>query len=216
MRAAQGAIERCDIDDDVKLTLISGDKVVGICGTGLIDAVAELIRLGIIDVTGRIVDPDETPSLPESLRSRIRRGDKGNDFILARAEQCQSNEPVYLTQRDVREVQLAKAAIFAGIQMMKKALDITDDDIDEVLMAGAFGNYLRPERALTLGLLPPVPVERIRFVGNAAAEGARLALVNRSCRAEADTISKNVRYVELAGDPAFQNEFSMAMMFGAF
>jgi len=222
MRAAAGAIESVDLNDDVTLGLIEGDKVsprgsaqgvVGICGTGLIDTVAELLRVGIIDETGRILNAADVPSLPDALARRVCAGENGNDFILAPAEACQSGEAVYLTQRDVREVQLAKGAIFAGIQLMKKELDVTDDDIAEVLLAGAFGNYIRPERALRIGLLPNVPVEKIRFVGNAASTGAKISLINRTCRSEADDISSRVRYVELAGRSDFQMEFSAAMMF---
>jgi len=213
MRAAAGAVEKVDIDDDVHLSLIEGDRVVGICGTGLIDTVAELLRLGIIDETGRIRDASEVPGLPGPVAGRIRAGDNGNDFILARPDESQSGEAVYLTQRDVREVQLAKGAIFAGIQLMKKDLGLADDDIAEVLLAGAFGNYIRPERALSIGLLPNVPLAKIRFVGNAASTGAGLALINRTCRAESDTISERVRYVELAGRADFQTAFADAMMF---
>ncbi|HUW56864.1 MAG TPA: ASKHA domain-containing protein [Planctomycetota bacterium] len=213
MRAAAGAIESVDISDDVRLGLIEGKSVIGICGTGLIDAVAELLRVGIIDETGRILDASAAPALPGSVRERVRTGENGSDFVLARADECSSGKPVYLTQRDVREVQLAKGALFAGIQLMKKELDVTDDDITEVLLAGAFGNYIRPERALRIGLLPDVPLEKIRFVGNAASTGARLSLVNRTCRAEAEDISDRIRYVELAGRPDFQTAFSEAMLF---
>lgn len=213
MRAARGAVERVDIEDDVRLGLIEGDKVVGICGTGLIDTVAELLRLAIIDETGRIRDASEVPSLPEAIAKRIRPGKNGNDFTLAWPDQCANGEAVYLTQRDVREVQLAKGAIFAGVQIMKRELDVTDDDLAGVLLAGAFGNYIRPERARRIGLLPDVALDRMTFVGNAASTGAKLALVNRGCRTESDEISERIRYVELAGRADFQMEFTAAMMF---
>jgi uncharacterized 2Fe-2S/4Fe-4S cluster protein (DUF4445 family) len=213
MRAAAGAVEAVDIDDDVRLRLISGDKVIGLCGTGLIDTVAELLRIGVIDETGRILDPSQVSSLPAAVARRIRSDGNGNDFVLAWPAETRSGETVYLSQRDVREVQLAKGAIFAGVQIIKKELDLTDDDIEEVLLAGAFGNYIRPERALRIGLLPPVELERITFVGNAASAGAKLALVNRGCRRESDWISEHVHYLELAGRGDFQTEFSSAMMF---
>jgi uncharacterized 2Fe-2S/4Fe-4S cluster protein (DUF4445 family) len=213
MRAAPGAVEAVDLDEDVQLQLIDGEKVAGLCGTGLIDAVAELLRVGIIDNTGRILDASRVPSLPPRLRKRIRTGENGNDFVLAWPEETRSGGAVYLTQRDVREVQLAKAAIFAGIQLMKKELNVSDDDISEVLLAGAFGNYIRPQRALRVGLLPNIDPARIRFVGNAASAGAKLALINRSCRTQADSISRQIRYFELAGRSGFQSEFSAAMLF---
>jgi uncharacterized 2Fe-2S/4Fe-4S cluster protein (DUF4445 family) len=215
MRAAAGAIEAVDIDSDVRLRLINGDKVVGICGTGLIDAVAELLRVGIIDESGRILDASQVGSLPEAVARRIRAGEHGNDVVLAWPQESQNGEAVYLTQRDVREVQLAKGAIFAGVQLMKKELNVTTGDIARVLLAGAFGNYIRPERALRIGLLPDVPLERIHFVGNAASTGAKVALVNRTCRAESDLLSRTIRYVELAGRDDFQNAFSEAILFPA-
>jgi uncharacterized 2Fe-2S/4Fe-4S cluster protein (DUF4445 family) len=215
MRAAAGAVEVVDIDSDVRLRLIAGDKVVGICGTGLIDAVAELLRVGVIDPSGRILDASLLPSLPQPLARRIRPGDHGNDFVLAWPAESQNGEPVYLTQRDVREVQLAKGAIFAGVRLMMKELDVPADHILHVLLAGAFGNFIRPERALRIGLLPDLPLDRIRFIGNAASSGAKLALVNRACRAESDLLSRAIRYVELAGRPDFQSAFSDALLFPA-
>lgn len=215
MRAAAGAVEAVDIDSDVRLRLIAGDKVVGICGTGLIDAVAELLRLGVIDPSGRILGASDLPSLGEPLARRIRPGDQGNDFVLAWPDQSQNGEPVYLTQRDVREVQLAKGAIFTGVQLIQKELGVASSDIRHVLLAGAFGNFLRPERALRIGLLPDIPLERIRFVGNAASAGAKLALVNRACRRDSDLLSRTIRYVELAGRPDFQSAFSQALLFPA-
>lgn len=213
MRAATGAVEAVDIDEDVRLKLIGGDKVIGICGTGLIDAVAELLRIGVIDETGRILDASDVPSLPGQIAERIRDGENGNDFILARPDRSQSGEAIYLTQRDVREVQLAKGAVHAGVEIMKKELDLAEGDAFDVLLAGAFGNYIRPERALRIGLLPRVPLEHVHFIGNAASTGAKLSLLNRTCRNEADRISERIQYVELAGRPDFQMQFSEAMMF---
>ena len=219
MRAAAGAIERVDIDDDVRLRLI-GDragkadpKVVGLCGTGLIDAVAELLRVGVIDETGRMPEPADLPPMSEAVRRRVRVTDGSCDFVLAWGDETRSGEPVYLTQRDVREVQLAKGAIYAGMEIMKRHLGVANEDIASVYLAGAFGNYIRPERALRIGLLPRVPLDRIRFVGNAASTGAKMALVNRTCRAEAEEISRRVHYLELAGRDDFQMEFADAMLF---
>jgi uncharacterized 2Fe-2S/4Fe-4S cluster protein (DUF4445 family) len=230
MRAAAGAIERVDIDDDVRLKLIGGKgdcppdaakgtvplsvKVVGLCGTGIIDAIAELLRVGVIDETGRMIEPSDLSSvLSEAVRRRVRVTDGACDFVLAWPDETRSGEPVFLTQRDVREVQLAKAAIFAGMEIMKKRLGVTNEDIHAVYLAGAFGNYIRPERALRIGLLPAVSMDRIRFVGNAASTGAKMALVNRACRAEAEDISRRVHYLELAGRDDFQMEFADAMFF---
>ncbi len=214
MRAADGAVEKVLIHDDVELNVIGNVKARGMCGTGLIDAVAELLRLGVIDATGKLRGPDKAPaSVPAAVRRRIVPGQQGFDFVLVRGESTQNGEPLLLTQRDVREVQLAKGAIYAGIQILKKELGVTDEDIHEILLAGAFGNFIRRNMAKRIGLLPDLPTDRIRFIGNAAGAGSRMALVARECRTEATRISREVRYVELGGRPDFQEEFMMAMMF---
>lgn len=214
MRAADGAIEKVLIRQDVEINVIGNVKPRGICGTGLIDAVAELLRLGVIDSSGKLLGPSEVPaSVPSAVRQRIVPGETGYDFVLVHGEATQNGQPLLLTQRDVREVQLAKGAIFAGIQILKKELGINDEDIHEVLLAGAFGNFIRRNQAKRIGLLPDLPTDRIRFIGNAAGAGARMALVAKECRQEATRISREVRYIELGGRPDFQEAFMMAMMF---
>jgi len=121
---------------------------------------------------------------------------------------------VYVTQRDIRELQLAKAAIAAGIEILMKEYGVTWREIDEVLLAGAFGNYIRKESALAVGLLPPVPPERINQIGNAAGTGAKLVALDRELLAEAEALSVEARYVELAGRPDFQQIFAEQMLFG--
>ena len=214
MRAADGAIEKVLIGDDVEVNIIGNVKARGMCGTGLIDAVGELLRLGVIDPSGKVLGPSDVPeAVPPAVRKRIVAGTPGFDFILVHAEATQNGEPLLLTQRDVREVQLAKGAIFAGIQILKKELGVGDDDIHEILLAGAFGNFIRRNQAKRIGLLPDLPTDRIRFIGNAAGAGSRMVLVAKECREEATRISKEVRYIELGGRPDFQEEFMMAMMF---
>lgn len=213
MRAASGAIDAVDIDDDVRLHLISGTKPAGLCGTGLLDVVAELVRVGVIDETGRILAPEEIANLPMALVNRIKKADGSFEFVLA--EHSTGDAPITLTQRDVREFQLAKGALAAGIAIMKKELNVTDDDIEEVLLAGAFGNYIRRERAVAVGLFGTELLDRIRFVGNAAGVGARMALMDREIRARAEEVSRQVRYVELAGRADFQEIFAEAMMLSA-
>jgi uncharacterized 2Fe-2S/4Fe-4S cluster protein (DUF4445 family) len=214
MRASDGAIEKVLMRDDVELNVIGNVRARGICGTGLIDAVAELLRLGVIDSTGKLLGPSAVPeAVPPAVRKRIVSGQNGLDFILVPGDASQNGQPILLTQRDVREVQLAKGAIFAGIQILKRELGIGDSDIHEILLAGAFGNFIRRNQAKRIGLLPDLPTDRIRFIGNAAGAGARMALVARECRREATRISEQVRYVELGGRPDFQEEFMTAMMF---
>lgn len=214
MRAAEGAIEKIVFNNDVEVNVIGNARPKGICGTALLDAVAEMLRVGILDETGRIQEPDNLPSsVPDALRRRIQPGPRGFDFVLIDGSASQTGRPILITQRDIRELQLAKGAISAGIEMLKKELGISNADIDAVLLAGAFGNFIRRSSARRVGLLPDVPIERIRFVGNAAGAGARMALVSRQCRLEAERISRFVQYLELAGRPDFQQQFSSCMLF---
>jgi uncharacterized 2Fe-2S/4Fe-4S cluster protein (DUF4445 family) len=168
--------------------------------------------VGVVDAGGRLRPPEELGDVPEPIRRRVRRHNDGIIFLLARREEG-APEDVYLTQRDVREVQLAKGALFAGIRTLERELGITDADISRVLLAGAFGNYIRRDRALRIGLLPALPVERVEFVGNSAGTGAKMALLSRSARATAERISRTVEYVELAASPGFQDTFAEAMLF---
>lgn len=213
MRAGQGAIERVEIDGDVKFSVIGDTKPVGVCGTGLLDAVAGLLRLGVIEPSGRI-SPDSR-GLPSVISTRIVEGENGYDFVLATEEESGLGTPLLLTQRDVRELQLAKGAISTGIRMLLKECSVSIDDVEEVLLAGAFGNYLRVQSAKRVGLLPGIPTEKVRFVGNAAGEGAKLVLLSRTLRDKADEISLKCSYIELAGRAEFQNEFMLSMLFPA-
>jgi len=214
MRAAEGAIDKIKFNEDVEINVIGDVSPKGICGTALLDAVAELLRVGIVDMTGRIVAPGDLPdTLSEQLRQRVVEGAQGYDFLVVGGSETENGQAILLTQRDIREVQLAKGAISAGTEILMKELGVTIDDIDAVLLAGAFGNFIRRSSALRIGLLPSVPKERIRFVGNAAGAGARMVLATRECREEAHRISRFVEYVELAGRSDFQQEFSTAMLF---
>lgn len=211
MRAAPGAIERVKLDGRPICETIGGEDATGICGSGLIDAVAEMLNMGIVDYTGRMVPADDPGShaSPE-LREFLNVSDEyGPHLVLSRS----GEREVVITQKDVRQVQLAKGAIMAGVKILINTLGIQSDDISEVLLAGAFGNYIRKENAIRLGLIPDFPLEKVKFVGNAAAMGAKMALVSRKAREEAEKISANTEYVELAMDANFQNEFIDAMTF---
>ena len=213
MRAMPGAIERVSVDDDLRLSIIGNKKGSGICGSGLIDAVAELLRLGIVRETGLMRGHDEVGGLPEKVKNRIVSNEGGKEFVLLHESDSQNGRKVYLTQKDIREVQLAKGAIYTGVQILLKEYGITIDDVDELLIAGAFGNYIKKEMALRMGLFPKMPLAKIRFIGNAALSGAKMALVSRAMRHEAVEISKRTRYVELAGRGDFQDTFADAMIF---
>jgi uncharacterized 2Fe-2S/4Fe-4S cluster protein (DUF4445 family) len=214
-RAMDGAIEVVLVNDgNIDFDIIGNGSTVlsgspskdchphSICGSGLIDAVAVLLDLGVIDTTGRFTSPGK---LPPKILSRIIQQDGQPAFRLA--------DKVILTQKDIREVQLAKAAIRAGIKLLQKKIGLEDGDIKQVLLAGAFGNYIRRESALRIGLLPNLPLERIHFIGNAAASGAEMLLISQKCRTQAKKLARKIEYVEIAHQPDFQNVFADSMSF---
>jgi len=212
MRAASGAIESVSIADGrLKIETINGGAPVGICGTGLIDAVAALLDAGLVDSTGRLLTGEDAAGTPE-LKKRISENDFGPHFVLATVEEGAART-VFLTQRDIRELQLAKAAIRAGITILLKEFGVGWQDLDEVLLAGAFGNYIKKESALRVGLLPPLPPDKITQIGNAAGTGAKIVALDSRLLAEADALSLAARYVELAGRADFQHIFAESMLF---
>jgi len=216
MRAAGGAIEKVVLDGDVEINVIGNVKPSGLCGTGLIDAVAAMLQTGVLDITGRILGPDELPTgIPEAIRKRVVPQDDHFEFILVHAEQSATGDPLCLYQRDIRELQLANGAIRAGISILLRGEGLEPTDVGHVLLAGAFGNFIRRKSALRVGMLPPIPTDRIRFVGNTASFGAKRVLLSTSERDYAEKIMRETTHVDLSLDPAFQMEFSEAMLFPA-
>jgi len=214
MRATAGAIEKIVIRDDVILNVIGNARPAGLCGTALIDAVAELLSCGLIDETGRIVEPGEAPEgTSDALKKRLVEKDGQVNFMLAAGGESSSGEPVYLWQKDVRELQLASGAIRAGINILLRRAGLEADDLGAVLLAGAFGNFIRRSNARRIGLLPQIACNKIRFIGNAASLGAKLALLSTDERERAGVIRLATEHVDLSLDPEFQMEFGMAMMF---
>jgi len=214
MRAAPGAIEKVILNDDVEVNVIGNARPAGICGTALIDAVAELLRVGIVDETGRILDADELPvTVSEALRRRLTPLATENCFELVTADEAAGGEAICLWQKDVRELQLASGAIRAGINILLKRAGLEAHELGEVLLAGAFGNFIRRNHARRIGLLPPLPTERIRFIGNAASLGAKMALLSAEERRYAADLCHRAEHVDLSLDAEFQFEFSMAMLF---
>lgn len=211
MRAARGAIEKVLINhDDISCEVIGGGEPQGICGSGMLDLVAEMLKVGLIDDTGRLLDRGEVKgTLGPRVLERIQRNGEDISFVIAQT----GSRKIDINQRDMRQFQLAKGAIRAGIEILKKKLGIKDKDITEVFLAGAFGNYIHPENAKIVGLLPDIPLERIRFVGNAAKEGANMVLISREEKERCEKISESVEHVELSTDPSFSEEFSKAMFF---
>ncbi len=215
MRAAAGAIDWIRIRDDRVEWHVIGDSLPrGICGSGLVDALAEMLMAGVVDDMGRIVDGDTlrkagTPNLAERVVGKGRH----KAFILVTASESNNGNAIRLTQRDVRELQLAKGAIRSGIEILIKELAIAHDDVEVVYLAGAFGNYIRPESALTIGLIPHLPQARIVPVGNAAGSGAKMALLSDAARRAASELVRDTEYLELSGRPDFQDTFAKAMLF---
>jgi uncharacterized 2Fe-2S/4Fe-4S cluster protein (DUF4445 family) len=211
-RAADGAIEAVVLNGDIELDTIGDIPPRSVCGSGLIDAVAVLLDLGVVEATGRFADRRGLESkLPEAVLARLFESDGQAAFCLAYDDSHTSRPSVILTQRDVREVQLAKAAIRAGIRILLSRSGMTDPDLDRVLLAGAFGNYIRPASAVRIGLLPNVPLDRIQSVGNAAASGAQLLLISDECRRRAAALARRVQYIEIAHEKDFADTFAGAM-----
>ncbi|MBX7244443.1 MAG: ASKHA domain-containing protein [Candidatus Sumerlaeaceae bacterium] len=217
MRAAPGAIDRVSLRGGgrVNIHVLGSVPAKGICGPGLIDAVAILLRAGLIDATGRMhgrnaLDEKQYPG----FAARIVSGEHGHPaFILATREESEKGVPVMLSALDVRQLQLIKGSIYAGAEILMKQLGVHYDDLDQVLIAGAFGQYVRKASALDIGLVPPVDPEKVLFVGNAAGVGARMCLVDAVASRRAEEIWRTAEYVELGGHPDYQDAFCVAMGF---
>ncbi len=214
MRAARGAIERVDIlKDRVEIAVIGDAEPIGICGSGIIDAVGELIRTGIVDKSGRLLGREKLAKkgISENILKHIKEDDKSNDFVLYFSKDGKSD--VVITQKDVREVQLAKAAISAGITIMMKEIGITKDTLEKISIAGAFGNYIRNTSAINIGLLPKIAEEKIYSLGNSAGIGASMILLSERSKEEAEVAARRIEHIELAARSDFQDQYMMAMMF---
>lgn len=213
MRGAPGAIDSVRITDRVEITTIDDRKPLGLCGSGLLDVVAEMLDAGIVDESGRMISQADAGSLPAAVRERLIEIDGVPAFVLAEASESARHEQIALTQRDVRQLQLAKGSIRAAIETMLKVAGITYESIDEISLAGAFGNYVRRESAVRIGLLPPIDIEKIVPVGNAAGAGAKLALISVGERERASRTAEKIEHIELAGHPDYENEFMDKMLF---
>ena len=216
MRATRGAIEKVTIADDLHCGVIDGAPPIGLCGSGLIDLAAVLLRLWFVSPDGRLLDPYLLPrDLPVALRRREKVNAAGEvHFVIAADQRRSESAQVALTQRDVRELQLAAGAIRAGIAILLKCAGIAMNDVTQVLIAGGFGSFIRRSNAQRIGLLPPeLPHQRIRYVGNASLSGARWALLSTAARRRAEELARQTRHVELSTDPDFAMEFAIAMRF---
>jgi uncharacterized 2Fe-2S/4Fe-4S cluster protein (DUF4445 family) len=217
MRASKGAIERFEIlDSEIKFRTVGEAKPVGICGSGLIDIVCSLRDLGIVNSSGRLLsgeelDEDIDLDVDSRIAGRIVVDPDGKrEFVVAEIAEGQA---ISVSQDDIRQVQLAKAGIAAGIQTLMAALGIRPADVKQALLAGAFGNHLRGIDVVKLGLIPGVPAENIHFVGNAAMAGAEAMLRSKTARIEAESIAREIEYIEVAAEPDFEDIFIDAIAF---
>lgn len=216
MRAAAGAIEGMVIDGDVHLQVIGDVPPVGVCGSGMIDILAQLYKAGLVDRSGRMLFryEAEAAGLPAALCRRIIEVNEVVSFVLAWGNESGEDRDIIFTQKDIRALQFGKGAIASGVALLQERMNIRADQIDEVLLAGAFGSYINPESARTIGLVPPqVPVERIRAIGNAAGEGAKIALLSYRERQVAEAIPDMVEYMELSGRVDFNDVFMAVLPF---
>lgn len=210
MRAATGSIERISIDPEtleVHYRTIEDKPPVGLCGSALVDAPAELLKSGLIDLNGRFV-----AEMAEKT-NRMRKGPDGWEFVIAWQPETGTDADIVITQGDVRELQKAKAAMRTGAEILMKRMGVTEKEITKLYLAGAFGNYIDPENARTIGMYPELPLDKVVFVGNTAGTGSRMCLISKEERDYAEKISTTVKYLELAADPDFQTEYLNALYF---
>lgn len=201
MRAATGAIERVHLADSrVECQTIGDAPPVGLCGSGILDAVAQLRLAGVLDRRGKM-----------KAHPRTRQGEKGLEFVLVDATESGVGEDITISRADVSEIQLAKGAMRAGMCILLHEAGLSEADLEGVVVAGAFGTYIDVGSAVTIGMLPPLPLARFQQVGNAAGMGARLVLISTVQRTRALEIARRVEYIELSNDPNFANEFARAV-----
>jgi uncharacterized 2Fe-2S/4Fe-4S cluster protein (DUF4445 family) len=210
MRAADGAIEVVRIRGDaIELDVIGGAEPLGLCGSGLVDAVAELVGAGLLDLSGRFVPNERAAEIAPQLSRRLLARENGERlFVLHwQGREGDIENAVYLSQRDVRELQFAKASIATGWSLLVEELGVNVSDIQQVLLAGSFGSYLSPASAVRIGLVPRLALPRIVSAGNVAGEGAKMALLSMQERHAATAMFGEVEYVELSDRPDFNDRF---------
>jgi uncharacterized 2Fe-2S/4Fe-4S cluster protein (DUF4445 family) len=208
MRGVSGAIDRVEFSgDDFQYHVIDEAPPEGICGSGLVDAVAAMRKAGLVSEDGRLMNQKEGPQ----PYSRWLIQGKYKQFVLCAKDRVSGAKEVVITQKDIRELQLAKGAMMAGIRILLDTMGLKEKDVREVYLAGAFGNYLRAESAKAIGLLPVFENARITQVGNAAGTGAKMVLLSTRVLNEALRIARRIKYVELAKVPDFQKQFMKGM-----
>ncbi len=215
MRGSTGAIEKVVVDGRLRINVIGNVPPAGLCGSGLIDVAAELLRHGLLTPQGRLQTPDQLPPdvLPDLAR-RVVLHDGQVSFLLASEAETADGRPIVLTQQDLRELQLAAGAIRAGMVILLRRAGLEPKDLDRVLIGGGFGNFIRRSNAQRIGLLPSqIEHRRIRFMGNTSLAGARLAALSRQAREMAEGLARRTEHVDLSTDADFSRAFAEAMIF---
>jgi uncharacterized 2Fe-2S/4Fe-4S cluster protein (DUF4445 family) len=211
MRGSSGAIDRVTFTEGrITYHIIDQAPAQGICGSGLVDAIFGLLAAGLVTADGRLLNQQESAGSPYSGRLSE---ESYNQFLLTEEPSSIGSRPVVITQKDIREVQLAKGAMLAGVRILLDFLGLGTEDVREVLLAGAFGNYVQPQSAVGIGLLPTFPRAKIRQVGNAAGSGAQMALLSKMAFKDAMRIADRIEYIDLAIAPDFQQQFVKSMAF---
>jgi len=201
------------ITDHVEFTTVDDKPALGICGSGVIDAVAGMLDAGVLDESGRMLTPSEAGNLPNDIANRLIDGRDGPEFVIAWAGESARRENITLSQRDVRQLQLAKGSIRAAIETLFKVAGTNSEELEDILLAGAFGNYIRKESAVRIGLIPSIDMDKIVPVGNAAGAGAKLALISVRERERARRLAGRIEHIELASHSDYENEFMDKMLF---
>ena len=213
MRAANGAIDDVNITDDVYVHTIKDELARGICGSGVIKAIAEFVKVGIIMTSGRFVSNDQIALLPDNIGKRLKVQDGQKEFVLVFAEKSATGKDISITQGDIREIQLVKSSIFTGVEILMENYGIMFEEIKQVLIAGAFGNNLDLDSALAIGLVPIIDRNKIIPVGNAAGTGAVKAMLSVRILERCGSISHGAKFIELANHPGFQKKFIKNLSF---
>jgi uncharacterized 2Fe-2S/4Fe-4S cluster protein (DUF4445 family) len=206
MHATAGAIERVTIDaqrDSVEFRTIGAGRPRGLCGSGLVDALAEMRRTGIIDRAGNLNLGAEN--------ARIREGLDGPEFVLVWGEEVGREDDIVLRAADIENLLRSKAAVFAGTRVLLRSVGLDFDAVERVFVAGGFGNFLAVDKAILIGLLPDLPLDRFHFVGNASLTGARLALLSDEARRRLQRDAQRITYCELSVESTFMDEYVSAM-----
>lgn len=217
VRAASGAIETIKVvDGELEIGTIENTKAIGICGSGLVDACASLVQLGLLDNSGRFISSEEAVKVAPKVANRLIDREGERVFVLTwGGKEGDLNDCVFLTQRDVRELQFAKAAIATGWALLLEEFGVQESEVQQVLLAGSFGSYLSPASAVKIGLVPKLPVMRIVSAGNVAGEGAKMVLLSAQERNGAMALLDSIDYIELSDRADFNDKFVERLSFPA-